>query len=188
MNPQLEQQIRQIVQSELNQSKTTGQFTVTKIPNHTHNGIDSPRVNEKNLSLGVKYLKDFLITTSGPFIVKGISNFKSFQFIGVVFGGGTQEGIVNGSAMFGTCYEEKIATGTTQTKKTFVQACNSILIDTSSIANTTTTVSAVYFVDVFNSSNVEVATAQVTNWDSQSITIDVNLVASWEIAGVLLIS
>lgn len=188
MNQQLEQQIRQIVQSELSQSKANSQFTVSKVPNHTHNGIDSPRVNEKSLSNGIKYVEFETFTTSGFVTIKGISNFKELRFLGgaaLVASPITKKAIINGFALFGTCYTAT-SSGAPQ-KSNVIQTSNSLYIDTSSLTNSIVNIDTEVFAYVNDSTN-DVAIMSVTSWDHQSITFQVTLATGWEIVGTLLIS
>lgn len=46
----MEQQIRQIAEQIYNEKAQAGQFAVSQTTFHTHNGIDSPRINAANLS------------------------------------------------------------------------------------------------------------------------------------------
>lgn len=44
-----EQKIRQIVQQELQRSNNASRFTVNSIPQHTHDGINSPKIKAENV-------------------------------------------------------------------------------------------------------------------------------------------
>lgn len=50
-----EQDVRRIVQEEIKKSQQTAQYGVTRVPIHTHNGIDSPNIAAASV-IGVKVL------------------------------------------------------------------------------------------------------------------------------------
>lgn len=47
-----EPEIRQLIQQEMAKAAQAGRFNLQFIPRHTHNGIDSPQVNQNNINPG----------------------------------------------------------------------------------------------------------------------------------------
>jgi hypothetical protein len=60
-----EQQIRQIVQQELQRSNNAARFGLSNLPNHIHNGVDSPQIPEPNINRNPAVLGRVSFATSG---------------------------------------------------------------------------------------------------------------------------
>jgi len=71
-----EQKIRQIVQQELQRSNNASRFSVNSIPQHTHDGINSPKIKEENLIRSVNTAGSITFGTQGAtYTIKLTSNF-----------------------------------------------------------------------------------------------------------------
>ena len=60
-----EQQIRQIVQQELQRSNNASRFSINSIPQHTHDGINSPKIKAENVIPSVSVIGSISLATEG---------------------------------------------------------------------------------------------------------------------------
>lgn len=60
-----EQKIRQIIQEELKKSDNLSRFRVNSIPQHVHNGTDSPQIPESNIKRNPAVFGSVLFASSG---------------------------------------------------------------------------------------------------------------------------
>jgi hypothetical protein len=65
-----EQQIRQIVQQELQRSNNASRFTVNSIPQHTHDGINSPKVNFNSINTNTPILGRIVFSSIGDYTIE----------------------------------------------------------------------------------------------------------------------
>lgn len=91
-----EQQIRQIVQQELQRSNNASRFTVNNIPQHTHDGINSPQIKAESVIPSTSVMGTVEMATEGAvYSLKLNSNFTPQQIIAH----GVVTGTYSGSAM-----------------------------------------------------------------------------------------
>lgn len=135
--------IRSIVQDELQKNATKNQYGVSKIASHIHDGIGSQRIFQKDIIPNTKS-SAFLFTTltsGGTEIdsINNVPNLTSISFMGFAAnnatgGSATKRAIINGHAEIGTC---SLTNGTNNYIPTsgisILQMSNSMYIDSTDL-------------------------------------------------------
>jgi hypothetical protein len=203
LEPQDENKIKElakeIARKEIESFMVQKQFNLSKIQNHEHNGLDTVRINEKDLINADMYSLGVTSVTSETFYIKGLQNFKHITCYAIASnqysGTKTKKATITGEVQIGKTYSMGFdSTGTMASPSglasNFYQTCSSIYVDTTNVANTFVTSSLDSFVRVINSSvgNV-VAEAKVTSIENGFITIQTTLEPTdgWYITMFLLI-
>ena len=193
------EEIKQIAKQVFSEMMASSQYKTADTTFHTHNGIDSPRINQENVVNNNKYVA-IAVASSGLVTFNSISNPSALLFYGFAAnnaGGGaaTLKAMCTGNAQLGVCYSANNSSATTtvtinpSSQSSFIQTSCAIYIDTTSLANTRVAASGTgsdpltdRFIYVTDGSTV-VAEATVVMWDSQSITVNFTLAATWQITG-----
>lgn len=178
-------------------------YNVAQVPTHTHNGIDSVKINEENLVNGVRYISllDLFWENGDPdpvsltFQIKNVINptFISFKGIAANNSGGnpvSKRAMVNGEVAFGTCYTfDGIFPDVTveSNKLSFVQGSNYIFTDTTSLANTRVGSSPLHLVYVTDNTGTAVAYLTLDSYNNGLLTLTVTLAEFWRIAGTIIV-
>ena len=76
--------IKKIAQQVYSQNSSGNQFTVTRVPIHTHNGIDSQRIDENNLINGTTALLSLLSINSETLTVNTLQKITKITLTGIV--------------------------------------------------------------------------------------------------------
>ena len=76
-----ENRIRQIVQEEIRRSDSAGRFGFKNIPHHTHNGVDSLRIQENNLIQSVSVSGNITFAASDEYTIYLNSSFTPSSIV-----------------------------------------------------------------------------------------------------------
>lgn len=100
-----EKQIRQIVQQELQRSNNASRFTVNSIPQHTHDGINSPQIKQENIipSVSVSGRITFAQETDYTLNLNASFTPSHISLYGLAYNG-TERCMVVGSANLGPSF------------------------------------------------------------------------------------
>lgn len=77
-----EQDIKRIVQQEIKAQNAASRFGFTQIPRHLHNGVDSPKINQANVTPSTRASGSISMAHSGQYRLGIISNPTAIQFYG----------------------------------------------------------------------------------------------------------
>ncbi len=198
-----EQQIKEIAQKVYDENQKKGQFGVFKVPNHVHNGVDSPLINQDNIISGTYSSVGLTSTTSEIFTVETFPSVNEITLHGVASNGSGKKASLSGFAAIGNCFQYGAVSGSVSlvqlnvgSYSDVVQSSSSIYIDTSDLAktrvnasgNTLATGTPSYIVYVADDTATIVASLQILRWSDTSITFQSVLGASWYIACYLTMS
>lgn len=182
-----EQDIRKIVRQEIATQKGSSSFTDLKLPNHSHNGLDSPRINLANAILNNKYQLSLSSDNSSgasaalasATFSAGIINPSSIKFFGFAYTSVTKV-LVNGASELGTCF----------TANATNIISSPIVVEASSYGflGSSSTVGSAPYLAYVESASTQVARLTVSAWTNFSITFEIYLEAGWSLAGQLLIT
>ena len=197
-----EKQMRQIVKSEIQAYMNAKQFTLSKIPAHTHTGLDAPRVEENDLLPSDIFNGGFVMGNAGSevFTISKIPRLNTITFYGVATNGAytnpttlyNEKATITGEIRIGKVFSLNGNTGTDfyatgESVANYSQACTSAYTDVTTLSKQFVTASATAFAEVFDGTNT-VATATVTNATESSIEVTVTVTSSWYIIGFFFIS
>lgn len=200
-NAQLEKKIRDIIQQVNDENATKSQYSVTKIPYHTHNGTDSAQVNESNLVRNIKNIITLGVSSTDTIRIKNIPNINALTASGVFFNNTmapTASVDVQGHARFGRCYQfgdvggGDIGALSTVTGIPFFQNCVSRYIKiTGSGVTLSVTSSALIdntkIISVYDGLT-QVITVEITGYDNGTITLSSVVSGGWSGAMDLILS
>jgi hypothetical protein len=99
-------QIRKIVREEIQRANGSARFRVNSIPEHTHDGVNSPRIREESLIPNASIVGSVTFATVQTYTIQLNASFtpKQMQVYGIMVGvEGTNDpvrGIIVGSAQF----------------------------------------------------------------------------------------
>lgn len=135
-----EEQIRKIAMEVFNESSFRSQFSPSQTTFHTHNGIDSSRVNQSDLVTSDKYIA-FATATAGYATLQVTTTPTSIQFYGFAANNAdgtspTKRAICNGNAQLGVCYTALNSTDLTpgaSGQSSFIQASNSLYTEATDV-------------------------------------------------------
>ena len=201
-----ENQIRNIVRSEISRSDSKSRFGVNSIPNHTHDGIDSLPIKEDNIVLTSKLAGLLVELESGSrhFIVKNAPNVSRISFHG--FAASTEyspsvfKASITGEIVFGVCSSiigesnyintiplPPIATDPTNSGNTraFVQACTYTYLNTLSVDNSR--VGTAPFLAYAESETRVVATLDLKSYTNDTLDFLITLADPWILQGNIII-
>lgn len=135
----LEQKIRQISEQVYAEKTLKSKYGVSQVPFHTHNGTDSIRINEKDVTLSVRNYVRLIADENGTFSIKNIPNVSTINLQGFAANNAdgspaTERAIINGIAKFGRCYNFSGTAPTIDANSNvqgipFVQSSNSMYTD-----------------------------------------------------------
>lgn len=105
----LEKKIRDIAEQVYAQKTLKSKYSVAQVPFHTHNGIDSTRVNEKDIVLNIRNYVRLVADETQSFTIRNIPNVSTIDLQGFAANNAdgspaTERAIINGIAKFGRCY------------------------------------------------------------------------------------
>lgn len=173
-------------------------FSSLQTSSHVHNGVDSPRINQKDLALGTKFQLQCQLIPGGTtdfFTLSGVSNPTSMTFYGFAAnnaggGGATKKATVNGRADFGPCTISLSTSlsGGANFPVDFIQCSSATYFDTSALNKTTVLISGLNLVYVADEAGTLRASITVTSFDNQSITMTGFVDTGWQIQGNFFIS
>lgn len=206
-----EARIRKIVQQELANENNKSRFHIQSIPNHKHDGIDSLPISEDNVVLTKKLIGFLTELSSETFSLAGVQNVSRISFHGIAANNATdpsipatKKSIINGEVIFGECYQpvgsgEVIVSHTVGTGLPFVQGCNYMFIDTTSVSRTTVGVAQTSIGNIdfpfdigalaYTEDNAgnQVAKLSLVSYNGADLKFDCTLATGWQLAGNLLI-
>ena len=192
----LDQKIQQGIQTFMR----NGQFNLTKIQQHEHNGTDTVKISQKNIINNNKVTIDFTATPPGGIgVIPNIPNLSRITFMGILAnnasgGTATKRFILNGVAEVGNCY---YINGTTEvsTGTNIVAMFNDMYVDSTTLANNRVgagngldaqhTNYLVYAQD----NTATVIGAMTVTYDEKNITLNVSTLATgWLLQGFLILT
>lgn len=193
-------EIKNFIRSEIQSYLDRKQFGVSKIQNHVHNGTDSSPISEVNLVKRNKYVSGFTFDTSGTYIIRGLNppNMTRMVFYGFAANNAdgtpaTKRAVISGEAQFGRCFSfagdgsGTITVESSPAGNPFVQASNSLYVDSTTLANHRVAIAERLAYAVDNASAV-VASIIITDYTSNTLTIDVSLASNWKIQSNIIIT
>lgn len=174
---------------------------VASVPTHTHDGVDSVQLSERNIKTGQKNVSGFVFDTSETIVIRGlnISNMKRLVFYGFAANNAdgspaTLRAIINGEIQFGRCYEfSGDGTGTIEVTTNgagslFIQISNSMYVDSTTLANNRVSYTDTgVAIAVDNSSNI-VVLLTLDSYTDNSMTFTCTLASNWKLQGNIIIS
>lgn len=197
---------RKIAQEEIQKYMNVKQYTYSKVPSHEHNGVDTSRINIKNLVMGVNQCSGLVSYSANPAVENrenytfNFSNPRQLIFHGYMANGSNGDGtvtgttkraIVNGTALFGTAENLSTLTPTPVTSidsDGIIQGCSSMFIDASNIANTRVVQGTAYLAYAADSSSNVIGSVSCIAFTPSSITVEFYVNVGYVLAGTFLIS
>ncbi len=186
-----EQQIREIVQEELKKSGQGNQYNVTPTSSHTHNGIDSQRVSHNNIIPSTTSLISLNTFASENLTLETIQGITTITLNGIAADNYdqavTSKATISGHAQLGNCFEYKqTSVSSTYIKavgnqKSFLQASNSMFIDTTDLTKTKVFATDAHLLYVADGAGNLVAQVEIIKWATNSITFQITLATHWQI-------
>lgn len=182
----VQNEARQIAMSVYNELGT--KYSVAQVPNHTHTGTDTNRINYKDIIQGTKYnttlsteVADIPTTT---FVLGGVFNPTRISFQGFAANNAdgtpaTKRALLNGEVNFGTCFNfgdatPPIVVNTSGPGQAFMQSCNSMYVDSTTLANNRVTTTAgagngstAFFAYSLDNTGTVFASIKVTDYNNQ---------------------
>lgn len=200
----LDQKIQQGIETYMRNK----QFNYSKIQSHEHNGVDTIRINEKDLINSDMYSLGLLSWNDGSgndtFYIENPPYFKSITFYGIASDGidtatgslvgavHTAKCITTGEVQLGNLFEMVQKTFDTfgpgnALGETFYQTYNSIYITLNDLTKTFVTSGRDAFAIAFDGTN-KVAELTITAIEKNRIVIKGTFTGTWYIEGFLLFS
>ncbi len=101
-----EQDVRKIAQDEIRRANTTSRFGVTDNSFHTHNGVDSPKLNANNILPSVSVSGSMTFSSAAVYTLKINALFTPSNIFctGNVIGSGTERYTFVGTAQLGPSF------------------------------------------------------------------------------------
>jgi len=179
-------------------NKLGTRYNVAKVPVHTHNGVDTVRIEQKDLILNQRYNTFLISDVSETFQIKNIPNLSQINFLGFAAdnaGGGaaTKRLVLNGQANFGKCFTfsgtgSSISLDTTLAGIPFIQSGNFMYVNGSAtVTSSRVGASNQFFIYGTDGTN-EVVTVTVDSYTTSSIVLTVTLAAGWKLQGSLILT
>lgn len=166
-------------------------FAAFQVPNHTHNGLDSPRVNDVDVISNNKLFTTIIATNDGTpnvlTISQGLSNPKRVDVTSIITNGSTRT-VTTGSAELGLAYivlPNGSPLDSTNNPTSIAQLYSSVTNTGTSLVHAGRDFVAVGF----NSSDAEVVKLQVSAFTETSVTFSAPLLETgWTITAFITIS
>lgn len=184
----LEQKIKQIAEQVYAEKTLKSKYGVTQVPFHTHNGVDSVRVNEKDMIHNIRNYTRLLADTSEVFTLRNVPNISRLSLKGFIAnnaGGNptTKRAIVNGEAYFGRCYTftgvgSVISVTSTATGVPFIQSSNAMYLSVTGSGITlavSNRVSVGPFLAIATDGTTEFLNLEILSYDNGSILFDLSI-------------
>lgn len=197
-NVELFAKIQELVKKEARQEATNvynelgTKYSVAQVPTHSHNGIDSNPINQADIVGNSKYGAGYGATAGESPKMRTFSNPTRLCFYGVATNGsGTKIAKINGEVAIGRSYifdgiaDVNTVTPTAGTQ--FVQTCNFVYIDNTSLTNTKMGTQGNYIAYVNDGVNILVS-MKVTSIEKGFIYFTTTVASGWEITGNFLLS
>ncbi len=186
-----EAKVRQIVGEMLSQQAFADAFTTNKTPNHSHNGIDSPSINQVDILPNNKFRTSLIVSggTTVDTLSTGILNPTSIQLYGIASDGIGGRFSLAGRAEFGPGFETDgvsvFPIGTVPGPSLVVAEVCSYVFNRGS----TTRVGAAGFLALGNDDSItQILKITITAWTSTSVTFESTVADGWTVTTFLLIS
>lgn len=187
-------EIQKMIQDEINAYMKAKQFTVSKIPNHLHNGTDSQKISEADLIPAPTYATFLTENVSETFTITNLpATLTSVTFSGIAYDSSSspasKKALVFGNVIFQNCFTIS-GSGTSFPVNnlngiSLIQTGSSIYMDTSDLTKTRVGTSSAYFVYVINDSGTVVASLIISSFSRGILSITSALSANWIIQGTL---
>ncbi len=193
-----EKEIRRIIRDEIRRSDSASRFTVRDIPNHTHNGVDSLRIQENNLIQSVSVSGNITFSASDEYTIYLNSSFTPSSIIayGNIIGSTAERDMSIGTANLVPSFylqpdtDRTVVTGNVQypfldpnlSPKTTVPLQSSCYIgaeDAATGSNMHTLSSEGHIVNVFYNGGIQ-ARATVTTFTREYIKFQTTIASGWE--------
>lgn len=205
--------IQELVQNEARKVATDvynelgTKFNVAEVPAHTHTGVDTNRVNQKDVIPGSKYTTSLSEDTTETVTLGGVFNPSRISFNGFVANNAdgspaTKRAIIQGAIEFGPSFEfsdlvPPITVSTSGSGKSYVQYCNGMFVDSTTLANNRVfstegagNSATAFFIYAIDNTGGVIASAQLTKYNNQTgiLTIDFVVGTNYKIQGAFTIT
>lgn len=194
-----EQQIRAIIQDEMNQQRyRAGKPTILV---HNHDGVNSPKIHGVNVIANDSYVYELLASAgTAQLTLNSIANPVAISFYGIArnppTGTATYKAAMSGSAQFGNVETNKLGPPTIAN---IAQANSSVFFDGStSLVDKNSThftnwipevhVDNAYLVNVVDVSGNSVVLIQIIGFTNTSVTLQSSVANDWFLEGTVIIS
>lgn len=189
-----ESQIRGIIRQELSSFNASGRFQLNIVPQHTHNGTDSPFISEDNVILTKKLYTQIEQTESQVITLRNVQNLSRISFHGFAAdnaGGGaaTKKASISGEAIFGQCLAfqgdgTNIQIQTAPPGDKYIQSCNYTYIDEADLTNVT--VGSAPYLAYTEDPNAFLAGIAITAVSQDTVELTTQVQSGWKITGILI--
>jgi len=200
-----ENQIKKVANGVFSANQNRGSMTSFKNSNHTHNGSDSPRINQDDVEPGSIMSLGFTTSTSEIFTIEIFPGINQFILNGISANGLGQKASLTGSAAIGNTYRFGNSASSTSYVKAnggqyggIIQNSSSVYIDTTDLTkarvNATgntgdaSTGGTAYIVWVQDAVPAVVASLSVIDWTNTTIKFQSVLATNWYITAFLNLS
>jgi len=195
--PKTKQELDQAIQQGIQTFMRSGQFNLTKIQSHEHNGVDTVKIKRENIINSVK--KTTLLidtnTTGGSLVVidtiPNVSNLNRINFAGFIAnnatGSATKRAIINGQAEIGQCYFTDSVQVVPATQNS-IEACNYMYVDSTDLTKNRVGASNQYYLCYATDDTGAILVTTTVAYTNQTITFTTTLAAGWKLQGVLIIT
>lgn len=191
-----EQQVKQIVRQELANSNASSRFKLNSIPQHVHNGTDSPQIKQDDIIPSVSVSGNISFSSSDEYTIYLNSSFTPSHITayGNIVGSGSELYISFGSANLGPSFylqpdtTRTVVTGTIQypfidpnlSPVTTVPIQSSIYYGSESNGGSRHTLSSEgHIVNVYYGGAIK-ARATITKFSKSFIKIQTSILSGWE--------
>lgn len=205
------EEIQKLIRETINDSTNTSQYAVSNSALHTHNGIDTQKINAKNLIYNNKLLTGITASNENTILTlnQGIFNPTSILLYGIarnnLAGAAIKKTTITGNAQLGNCFLQTATNPALATSldvnsysRSVVQGCSGTIFDNTSGAwvPSVFTVSTGFttgtgFLNEYiatASTDFTLATLSVISFDQTSITFHVVVAADWRLTCNLIIT
>lgn len=197
-----EQQIKALIQQEIQRAQAQGTFQLKNIPFHTHSNTagDAPNIPAGNIKPGYRAGGRITMATEGRIYRIGLNfNATQIQFYGIglypAAGPFEVRSHIIGNAQLGPSYE-LLDDGTTAgvtaggPQKSIIQGCASFSVNETTPASSTANVSQNDIIDVlYPNTSTHAAQARVINYGPGFAEIQlISLSTDWEIDGYFVVT
>lgn len=175
-------------------------YNVASVPTHTHDGVDTIQIPDRNILSAEKNGSGFVFDTSETIVIRGLnlSNMKRITFLGFAANNAdgspaTLRAIINGVAQFGRCYQfsgEGTGTITVSTDKPgtpFMQMSNAMYVDSGTLSNNRVSISGTEIANAVNNSGSSVVSLTLDSYTDNSMTFTCTLGSNWKLQGNIII-
>lgn len=195
-----EQKLKNLIDQQIDSYMKAKQFSVSKIPNHTHNGTDSVQISESNILPSPTFGAFLVENVSETFFLTNLpETLTQLTFNGIAANNaadlslpGTKKALCTGQAIFRNCFGfvgagSEIPVGVGQSLS-LIQTTSSMYIDEATLANTGVAVSGLHILYVIDETDTVVASLSVSSFNRGRLTIESHVESGWAIQGTLLLT